>query len=281
MNIRCLIVLQLLFFGAGSFAQIAPECAGVEKPKDYDEDKQRAFMQNYTMASFLPLPVVDAHPSDSFKSSIGVDATFVPKLSCQERLALNGTKTEDANKSPIIPRPRFNTNVISKGPFSLSAAMSFLPPLPIPHFSLWHLGAESTFLYEPIKGVAVGARGFMGLGYVLAEIATPFDSKDPVKDDWFSFGIMGFDVLSSFGIPLSEGQKLYPFLSFGLVKGASLFVVGDDGVTVPNDRYPLFSLTNFVGISYHVFARRLNISLCVGGALDALMTGQLRFAYMF
>ena len=281
MTMRCLIIAQYLLWVSIAAAQIAPECAGIEKPADYDEDKQRAFMQNFSMATFLPLPIIDAHPSDALTSSIGIDATLVPTLSCQERLALNATKTEDANKSPIFPRPRFNTNVISKRQFSLTAGISFLPPMPIPHFSLWYLGAESSFLYEPLVGVVVGARGFMGLGYLRAEIATPFDKNDPVKDDWFSFGIMGFDVLSSFGIPLSEGQKLYLFLSFGFVKGASLFVVGDDGVTVANDRYPLFSLTNFVGLSYHVFARRLNLSLCIGGALNTMMTGHLRLAYMF
>lgn len=281
MSMRSLIITQFLFWGSIAIGQIAPECAGVEKPKDYDEDKQRAFMQNFSMATFLPLPIVDAHPSDELKSSIGIDSTFVPKLSCQERLALNGTKTEDANKSPVLPRLRFNTNALSKKQFSVTAGMSFLPPLPIPHFSLWHLGAESSFLYEPLTGIVVGARGFMGLGYVRAEIATPFQKDEPTKDDWFSFGLIGFDVLSSFGIPLSEGQKLYPFLSFGLVKGASLFVVGDDGVLVANDQYPLLSLTNFVGLSYHVFARRLNISLIVGGALNAVMTGHLRLAYMF
>ncbi len=259
-------------------AQIAPECAGIEKPADYDEEKQRSFMQNYSMAMFMPLPIIDSHPSDQARGAIGIDTTLVPKLTCRERLALNATKTEDTNMMPLLPRPHLSLPIFQNNRFALVGGVSFLPPL-IPKLLLWHVSTEGSFLYEPVKGIVIGARAFMGLSYLRAEIATPFEKDAQTKEDWFSFAMIGGDLSASFAVPITENHKLYPFLSFGLVKGASIFVVADDGVSVPN-KYPLFSLTNFVGLSYHLF-HRFKLALAIGGALDTSMTGHLRLAYLF
>lgn len=271
------VIIAFLLSHIGQ-AQIAPECVGVEKPADYDEDKQRSFMQNYSMSMFMPLPIIDNHPSDPSRGAIGVDTTLVPKLTCQQRLALNGTKTEDTDKMPLLPRPHLSVSIFKNSRFALMGGVSFLPPL-IPKLLLWHVSTESSFLYEPIKGVVIGARAFMGLSYLRAEIATPFEKNAQTKEDWFSFAMIGGDVSASFGIPIAENQKLYPFLSFGLVKGASIFVVADDGVPVTN-KYPLSSITNFVGLSYHLFDS-FKVALAIGGALDTSMTGHLRLAYLF
>lgn len=259
-------------------AQIAPECAGIEKPADYDEEKQRSFMHNHAMSMFMPLPIIDSHPSDQARGAIGIDTTLVPKLTCRERLALNATKTEDTDKMPLLPRPRLSIPIFQNSRFALVGGVSFLPPL-IPKLLLWHVSTEGSFLYEPMKGIVIGARAFMGVSYLRAEIATPFDKSAQTKEDWFSFAIIGGDLSASFGVPITENQKLYPFLSFGLIKGASIFVVADDGVSVPN-KYPLFSLTNFVGLSYHLFDR-LKLALTIGGVIDTSMTGHLRLAYLF
>lgn len=270
----------LILFGAViSWAQIAPECAGIEKPADYNEEKQQAFMQNHFMSMFLPLPSIDAHPSDHDYKSIGLDTTYVPKLTCRQRLALNATKTEDANKTPLLPRIRVGVPLFRSKIFSIVGEVSFIPPLPIPHMSIWHVTAEGSFFYEPITRLILGARTFMGLSYLRAEVATPFEKGAPIKDDWFSFAIIGADLSLAFGLPLTENQKLYPSFSFGLIKGASNFVVADDGVSVPN-KYPLFCPTTFMGISYHLFDR-FRLSLLAGGAWETAITGHFRFAYMF
>lgn len=259
-------------------AQIAPECAGTEKPADYDEEKQRSFMQNYSMSMFMPLPIIDSHPSDQTRGAIGIDTTLVPKLSCRERLALNATKTEDTDKMPLLPRPHLSIPIFQSNRFALVGGVSFLPPL-IPKLLLWHVAAEGSFLYEPIKGIVIGARTFMGLSYLRAEIATPFDNSAQTKEDWFSFAMIGGDLGFSFRVPITENHQLYPLIAFGVVKGASIFVVADDGVAVPN-KYPLFSLTNVVGLSYHLF-NRFKLALAIGGVLDTSMTGHLRLAYLF
>lgn len=65
----------------------------------------------------------------------------------------------------------------------------------------------------------------------------------------------------------------------GLVKGACIFVVADDGVPVPN-KYPLFSGTGLVGLSYHLFEHS-KFTLSLGGVFNTAMTAHLRLAYLF
>ncbi len=273
-----LFLIAFFWLAHASQAQIAPECIGVAKPADYDEDKQRSFMQNHSMVMFMPLPVIDSHPSDPYRTAIGIDTTLVPKLSCAQRLAINGTKTEDADKMPLLPRPHASVPIFKLNRFAFMGGASFLPPV-MPKLLLWHAAIEGSVLYEPITGIALGARTFIGLSYLRTEIATPFVIGAETKEDWFSFAIIGGDLSSSFAISFTENQKLYPFLSFGLVKGASIFVVADDGVPVTN-KFPLIALTNFVGLSYHLFDR-LSLAVVVGGALNVAMTGHLRLAFLF
>ena len=44
------------------YAQIATECAGVEIPADYDEDKQQAHLNNYFAAGFIMTPMTPIQP---------------------------------------------------------------------------------------------------------------------------------------------------------------------------------------------------------------------------
>jgi hypothetical protein len=264
-----------------SFAQIAPECIGVKIPPNYDEDQQRAFMQNYFIALFMPLPFINWHPSDSIKSNAGFDISYVPKLSCQERLVIKGTKTENTDKGPVMPRIQVKKELFLWNKLSLSIGASFLPPLPIPGLSVWYASVQTALSYEPILGLALHLREFMNLAYINTEIVSPLQKDDPVKDDWFNFASIGSDLTASFAVPLGESQKLYPYISFGIIKAASIFVVGIDKFAVLNEKYPLLALTNFMGLSYHAFHSKLQLTLSAGGAAGTAMTGHLQLAYGF
>src|SRR5580700_5336062 len=188
-----LIIFQLLNASL-VFALIAPECTGVKIPADYDEDKQRAFMQNYFIALFMPLPFINWHPSDSIKSNVGVDISYIPPLSCERRLAIGGTKTENTSKIPVFPRIQVKTELVSWNKLSLSIGASMLPPVPISNSSLWYASTQTALSYEPILGLALHARGFMNMAFLKAEIVSPYKKDDPIKSDWFSFASIGSDA---------------------------------------------------------------------------------------
>ena len=116
-----------------SMAQIAPECAGVAVPSDYDEEKQQAHLNNYFAAGFImtPMSPIQPFPKDS-GASVGLELGFIPPMSCQERLVLGGTKTEDTNKLPVNPRPRLLTRLPDIGPIQLYSGLTLLPPVEIP-----------------------------------------------------------------------------------------------------------------------------------------------------
>lgn len=278
---RRLTSLCLLLMNVSAFAQIAPECAGVEKPADYHEGKQRAYLQNYFIAALMPLPFVSSHSSSAKKSTVGVDVSLVGRLSCQERLVLGGTKTENTSQAPIFPRLFAKGTLLSKDPLSLEIGATFLPPLPIPGLSIWHASSQATLSYEPITNVGLHLRGFISLLYLRSEIASPFDKNDPVKDDWFSFASIGGDLTASFGMPFSARHAIYPFISFGIIKGASIFAIGDDSKAVPNEDYPLLGGTNFVGLLYRGFGDQMHVGLGMGGVIGVSMAAHLQLAYGF
>lgn len=275
-----LIIIQLLTAKL-IFAEIAPECKGVKVPADYDEDKQRAFMQNYFSALFMPLPFINWHPSDSVKRNVGVDVSYIPNLSCERRLAIKGTKTENNPKFPVFPRIQVKTELASWNKLSLSLGASILPPVPIANSSIWYGSTQTALSYEPILNLAIHARAFIDLGFVNAEIVSPYNKDDPRKNDWFSFASIGGDATFSGAINLTSTQKLYPFGSIGVIKSASIFVVGIDNVGVPNDKYPLLGLTGFAGVSYHAFNHRLQTTLSIGGVFKTAISGHLQLSYGF
>src|SRR5258705_4188969 len=91
--------------------QIASECAGVQKPAGYDEDRQQSFLQNYYAAGFLMTPLGPGVSSRDPSASVSVEAGWLPGLSCQRRLVLDGTKTERTSASPVNPRLRLQAQL--------------------------------------------------------------------------------------------------------------------------------------------------------------------------
>lgn len=264
-----------------AWAQIAPECEGLTKTVDYNEDKQRAYLQNYYNALFMQRPLIMSSPKSERKHAIGLDMVFLPKLSCKERLVMNATKTEEAPKTPILPRPRLSAGLWNNEHIAISADLSFLPPLPIPHFQTWYVSGDTMFAYEPVLGLSFYLRAFLGIGYVRAEIAGPFNPKDPIKDDWFSFAHTGGDASVSYVVPITKNHNLRSTFSFGVIKGASIFVVGDDNVPVPNEAHALLSPTMFLSVAYQGLNDRLLVNLSGGGALKTTLTAYLMLGYGF
>ena len=102
------VLIYLLTLGV-SLAYVDPACeeiANAGPPADYSELTQNNFLLNYyalaTTFSALHGPI----PHKPGTGSIGLELSILPPLGCKQRLVLDYTKTEDTNKTPILPRPR-------------------------------------------------------------------------------------------------------------------------------------------------------------------------------
>jgi len=218
--------------GAAS-AQIAPECRGVQMASDYDEVAQQDFMANYVGLTTTLSPLHGPIPHAPGRGSLGLDLNYLPPLSCARRLVLNGTKTEDTNKTPVVPRLRAVFAFPAIGKLMPYAGLGYLPPIPV-------FGTTNVILSGEVGvGMAIGATD-LGLRFhatsqkTVGEVATPFDKNEPAVIDLFLASSMGVDLLAGWHL-----GPVDPYVSLGLTDLSTFFYIGDDGV-VTNNYHPYF-----------------------------------------
>jgi hypothetical protein len=223
-----------------SRAQISPECAGVRRPADYDEAKQQAHLANYFAAGFLLTPL--GSPSrDPGQTSMGLELGAIPPLSCDERLALDATKTEDTNKSPVLPRGRVMFTSRKVGPIVPWGGFAFVPPVPSPLGTVFiadgELGATWPVQLSPDRTLDIGGRAHLGFARVRSEIASA-PKGQPVVEDIFFTSSLGADVSVGSRFTLHPEVVLAPYLFGGVADVSTLVIVGDDLAVVQNTQYP-------------------------------------------
>jgi len=238
-------VITLLIALAGTAqAQIHPECKGVDVPKDYNEQAQVDFLNNYFALGSQLSAIHGPIPHEAGHGAIGVDLAVLPPLSCERRLALEGTKTEDTNQSPILPRPRATVALPAIGKLVPYIGAAWLPPVKALGMTNLLLSAEGGV------GIPVGESGFQLGGRMHAtvhktvgDVATAFDPKDDPVDDLFLASTFGFDLMAGYEL----GVPITPYLSAGLTDASTLFYVGDDGV-MANNLHPYFGPVMAAGL---------------------------------
>lgn len=273
------LVGLLLCIVSSAHAQIAEECQGVVKAADYSEDHQRAFLQNYFATSFMLTPAAPATVRLNPGALLGAEVAYIPALSCQQRLALDGTKTENANISPVLPRLRLMAQLPDIGPLAISGGLAFLPPIPMPFGSVVHVGVELGVGYRTDFNLDFGVRGHFEMAQVRAEIATPFNSSSTSYEDVFYSATYGGEVGVSYRAPELSGVKLVPFLSGGFASSRTLFIVGDDLNLIQNDKYPWYGATAAVGLQLFALTDHLNLSVVATSAIPVFTTAKLFIGY--
>lgn len=241
------VVLAVLCAAGTSRAQIAPECAGVEPAANYEEGRQQAHLQNYFAAAFLLTPLGPILPYAPGKAGLGLELGWIPPLSCQERLVLGGTKTEDTNLVPVNPRPRLLMSLPDIGPLSGFAGFTFMPPVPSPVGTVLEAGAEAGLGWRSPVGLDVGLRAHLVFARMRAEIATPFVEGEPAVDDLFYASVLGGDLGLSYALPWQGWEWLKPFGAVGIGDVSTLFIIGDDMVVAENTEYPWWGPTLSAG----------------------------------
>jgi hypothetical protein len=248
-----------LFSGA-AFADVDPACQGLPKPDDYNEQAQQDFQANYFALASTFSPVHGPVPHEPGHGSIGVDVRVMPALPCERRFVLDWTKTEQTNKSPLIPTlaasyafPAIKEIIV---PY---AAFSILPPIPLgdpdnpksdtklpvcdgktPLTECRRttrnlvMSGEIGVGFDALEHFQAGVRGHATVMRTYGDIATAFDEEtEPSVEDVYAASSWGFDA--QVGVPVGVGKQAFtPYIAAGYLNTSTFFFIGDDQIAGNN-----------------------------------------------
>jgi len=292
-SVRAVVSAAVLALPMAAAASIDPKCAdeATSLPDDYDEQAQQDFLQNYPALYTTLSPIHGPIPHKPKHGAIGLDLNIVPPLPCSRRLVLSYTKTEDTNKTPVVPRPRITFAFPAIGSVVPYAGIAYVPPVPA-------FGTRNVIISGEVgAGIPIGDTFQTGLRFhatqqkTVGEIATPFVEGDPAFDDLYIASTFGFDAM--FGL---DFEVVTPYLAAGFTDVSTFFLIGDDNV-ITNNYHPYFGFTGSLGVDALV-AEKLRLggefyaapggystpddtveSVKPAGRYGKLYTGRLRIAW--
>jgi hypothetical protein len=245
---RVAVVLALGWIGvseAQAQEAIDPACAEVAAggtPEDYNEAAQQEFLANYPALYTSFSPVHGPVPHDPGHGSIGVELAIVPPLSCERRLVFDYNKTEDTNKTPLIPRPRVSFAFPAIGRMVPYAGVAYIPPIPLFGTTNVILSGEVGVGFQLGELFQIGGRFHATSQKTVGEIATPFEDGGTAFDDLYIASTFGLDLMTGLDI-----DPVTPYLAVGFMDASTFFYVGDDNMVV-NNFHPYFGPTFSVGV---------------------------------
>jgi hypothetical protein len=221
-------------------------------PDGYDEQAQQDFLVNYFGLSTTFSPLHGPIPNEPGHGTIALELSAIPPLDCAHRLVLNYTKTEDTNKSPLLPRPRLTFTFPAVGPVVPYAGFGYVPPVPLLGMTNVILSGEFGVGVHAGDLVQVGARFHATMMKTVGELAPPFQVGGTSYDDLY--------ISSTFGGDLMAGVQIHgvtPYLALGITDESTFFYIGDDSI-VTNNFHPYAGPTGSLGVDGHV--KRLRIA---------------------
>ncbi|MDP2313899.1 MAG: hypothetical protein Q8P41_13410 [Pseudomonadota bacterium] len=267
----------LLALASHALAAIDPECQAIADgpaPEWYvDDQHQQDFLLNYFALVTTLSPLHGPVPAEPGHGSIGLELSIIPSLSCDRRLVLARSKTEDTNKAPVVPRPRVLFAFPKLGPVVFYAGAAYVPPLTV--FGTRNVIASGEVgASVPLdSGPQFGLRYHYTLMKSVAEIATPFEEGADAVLDFYSGSTFGVDAMLGW-----ELGAVTPYLSAGFTDASTFFYIGDDGV-VSNNLTPYAGFAGSAGVQAHF--GRLDLAGEFYTAPGYLYTGRLRAGFIF
>lgn len=241
---RSLVMAAALFLATPALsAGIDEACVDVTKPDDYNEQRQQDFLSNYYALASSFSGVHGPIPHEPGHGSVGVVLNGMPPLPCKRRFALDFTKTEDTNKSPVLPTVgasyAFDVGNEDIVPY---AEVGFLAPVPVAGTRNLVFRAAGGIGFQVSDRVQLGARAHANLQRTVGEIATPFNEGDPAVDDIFLGSTIGAQVLGGVSF-----DSVVPYAMFGILDASTFFYVGDSGI-VANNLHPYLGPEYALGV---------------------------------
>ena len=249
-------------------------------PADYSEVGQQDFLLNFFSAATTMSPLHAPIPNPEGKGSIGVELALIPPLSCERRLVLNYTKTEDTNKVPVLPRPRMSFSFpaihTKKAKIIPYGGLGYVPPLVIMDTQNVIVSVEAGvgIADKQEKGLQYGLRGHATLMKSVAEIATPFTEDGETLPDFYMGSTFGFDAMFGF-----RKETVTPYLAVGFTDISTFFYIDDDGVVV-NNQDPFAGPVLSLGVQWRA-NKKVQTAAEFYTAPGLINTGRIRASYMF
>jgi hypothetical protein len=256
------MVVGLFAATSASAVGIDPRCEHLagQRPADYDEQRQGDFLQNYYALSASFSGVHGPMPHKSGKGMIGVRLAGLPPLPCHRRFALNWTKTEDTNKSPVLP-----TFIASYAFSDIKGVVpyvegGFLAPIPFAGTRNLVFQAAIGAGGEVVEHFQVGVRAHASVIRTVGVIATPIEEGDPEFMDLFLGSTLGVQALVGY-----EVKSVTPYAMVGLIDASTYFFVGDSSLVV-NNLHPYLGPEFAAGVDALVAKDRLRLGAEYYGA---------------
>ena len=129
--LRALILgLALGVTGTSAHASIDEECVG--KTQTFDDEGQQNFLLNFFALATTFSPLHAPVPGPAGSGGVDIEIAVIPPLSCEQRLVLGSSKTEDTNKAPAAPRPRVSFVLPAIGKLQPYGSFGYVPPVEEP-----------------------------------------------------------------------------------------------------------------------------------------------------
>ncbi len=274
-----LLTAAVLLAGT-AHAYVDPACADVAAggpPADYSEVDQQNYLLNFFSLATTLSPTHAPVPHNPGHGSVGLELSVIPPLSCERRLVLNYTKTEDTNKAPVLPRPRFLFSMPGDRFGTLYFGGAYVPPVTVFGTRNVIVSTEVGWGMPTDSGFSYGARFHATLLKTVAEIATPFEEGGEAYDDFYLGSTFGLDALFGYKIELSDAKTIEPYVALGFTDVSTFFYIGDDAV-VTNNLDPYAGFTGSVGADFKVI-KHIDMAAEFYTAPGQIYTGRTRFAY--
>ena len=243
------LMMMSLALSGSAWATVDERCDQLAKPDNYDGQVQQDFLSNYVALATTLSPIHAPIPHKAGRGAIGLDLAGIPPLGCGQRMVEDWTKTEDTNKTPVVPRPRATFAFKPVAGFLFPyAGVALVPPVNIGGtrtlVASGELGA-GLYLGEHLQ---LGARAHGTLQRTLGNIATAYVEGDDEFDDLFVASTLGADLHVGWERPGGEGQPaITPYLALGITDVSTFFWIGDDSV-VPNNLHPYLGAAASLGV---------------------------------
>jgi hypothetical protein len=243
---------MIALLATAALAQVAPECiiaAGSPAPSWYVDDQHQAdFLLNFFALATTFSPVHAAIPDAPGHGSAALELAAIPPLSCQRRLQLNRSKTEDTNKAPVAPIPRLTFTFPKIGAIVPYAGMAYVPPITVfgtrNVITSGELGFGLPFGKDERYEAAL--RWHYTLMKSIGEYVTPFAGQETAYLDFYAGSTYGVDAMFSANV-----RSVEPYVAVGFTNVATFLWIGDDGV-IGNNLHPFQGLTASLGMQGHI-----------------------------